>query len=369
MMSKAQATVLEINLNALEHNYNYLRSKIQASTKFMGVVKAFAYGSDAVKISQKLVDLGVDYLAVAYAEEGVILRDAGIKVPILVLHSQLVSFDIIIDRCLEPSIYSERILTEFIAIAKKHGQKNYPIHLKFNTGLNRLGFNEKDIPTILEKLANTSTVKVLSVFSHLAASEDKKEQEFTTNQIASFVKIATAIDNNLGYKTFKHLSNTSGILNYHEAHFDMVRSGIGLYGFGNDAVEDEKLIPIATLKTNISQIHYLQPQESVGYNRGFTSSKKTITATLPLGHADGIGREYGNGKGVVCINGKYAPIIGNTCMDMIMVDITNIDCAEGDEVIIFGAKPTATKFAEGANTISYELITGISQRVKRIIVD
>ena len=368
-MSSAQETVLEINLKALEHNYTYLRSKIKPNTKFLGVVKAFAYGSDAVKISQKLVDLGVDYLAVAYTEEGVALRDAGIQIPILVLHSQPVSFDIIIERCLEPSIYSERILTEFISVAKKHGQMNYPIHIKFNTGLNRLGFNEKDIPTILEKLKKNSAVKVLSVFSHLAASEDKNEEEFTRNQIKSFVKIAAEIDHKLGYTTFKHLSNTSGILNYPEAHFDMVRSGIGLYGFGNDPSEDKNFIPIATLKTNISQIHHLEPNQSVGYNRAYTSQKKTITATLPLGHADGIGREYGNGKGVVYINGKYAPIIGNTCMDMIMVDITGINCNEGDEVIIFGANPTATKFAEGANTISYELITGISQRVKRVIID
>ena len=368
-MSSAQETVLEINLKALEHNYTYLRSKIKQNTKFLGVVKAFAYGSDAVKISQKLVDLGVDYLAVAYTEEGVALRDAGIQIPILVLHSQPVSFDIIIERCLEPSIYSERILTEFISVAEKHGQTNYPVHIKFNTGLNRLGFHIKDIPSILEKLKNTSTVKVLSVFSHLAASEDKNEEEFTRNQIDSFVNIVAEIDAKLGYKTFKHLSNTSGILNYPEAHFDMVRSGIGLYGFGNNPVEDEKLIPVATLKTNISQIHHLEPKESVGYNRAYISHKKTSTATLPLGHADGIGREYGNGKGVVYINGKYAPIIGNTCMDMIMVDITDIDCNEGDEVIVFGANPTATKFAEGANTISYELITGISQRVKRIIID
>ncbi len=369
MISKANETVLEINLKALEHNYKYFRSKLKADTKFLGVVKAFAYGSDAVKISQKLVDLGIDYLAVAYAEEGVVLRNAGINVPILVLHSQPINFKTIIDRCLEPSIYSERILTEFIEVAKKHNQKNYPIHLKFNTGLNRLGFNEKDIPIIIEKLNNTTAVKILSIFSHLAAPEDLNEKKFTEHQIAAFIKLTSAIDSRIGYNTFKHLCNTSGILNFPEAHFDMVRSGIGLYGFGNDPKEDQKLIPIATLKTNISQIHHLEANQSVGYNRAFTTNKKTVTATLPLGHADGIGREYGNEKGIVSINGKKAPIIGNTCMDMIMIDVTGIDCQEGDEVIVFGANPTATRFAKGANTISYELITGISQRVKRIIID
>jgi alanine racemase len=368
-MAKAQETVLEINLKALEHNYNYIKNKISPKTKLLGVVKAFAYGSDSIAIAQKLVAIGVDYLAVAYAEEGVVLRNAGVKVPILVLHSQIVSFDAIIERCLEPNIYSERILTEFIAAAEKHHQKNYPVHLKFNTGLNRLGFNVKDIPVIVKKLSETKAVKVLSIFSHLAASEDLNEKEFTLNQIKSFNTISAQITAALPYIPFKHLANTSGIINYPEAHFDMVRCGIGLYGFGNDPEEDKNFIPVATLKTNISQIHYLEANESVGYNRAFTSDKKIKTATLPLGHADGIGREYGNGKGVVCIQGQYAPIIGNTCMDMIMIDITNIDCDEGDEVIIFGHKPTAAEFAQGANTISYEVLTGISQRVKRIIVD
>lgn len=368
LMSKAQETVLEINLQSLAHNYTYLRSQLKPNTKFMGVVKAFAYGSDSVAIAQKLVEIGVDYLAVAYAEEGVVLRNAGVQVPILVLHSQVVSFDIIIERCLEPSIYSKRILTEFITTAEKHGQKNYPVHLKFNTGLNRLGFAENDIDELLKIIKETDAIKVASLFSHLAASEDINEKEFTKNQIDSFTRIATKVDKKLSYKPFKHLANTSGILNYPEAHFDMVRSGIGLYGFGNEIQFDEKLIPIASLKTNISQIHSIKVNQSVGYNRAFKADKNRVTATLPLGHADGIGRIYGNGKGVVSINGQPAPIIGNTCMDMIMIDITGIDCQEGDEVIIFGSCNKANTFAENANTISYELITGISQRVKRIFI-
>jgi alanine racemase len=368
-MPKAQETVLEINLKNIEQNYRYLKSKLQKSTRFMGVVKAYAYGSESVKISQKLVALGAAYLAVAYTNEGVALREAGIKVPILVLHAQKVSFKTIIEKCLEPNLYSERILKSFIATAEELGQKNYPIHLKFNTGLNRLGFNESDIPNIIKILSKTDAIKVTSIFSHLAASEDLIERAFTENQISKFNSIAKKIDSSLPYIPFKHLANTSGILNYPEAHFDMVRSGIGINGFGNSVAEDQNFKPVSTLKTNISQIHHLEPNESVGYNMAFTSDKKMITATLPIGHADGIGRIYGNGKGIVSVNGEMAPIVGNTCMDMIMIDITNIKCNEGDEVIIFGEKPTANQFAENAGTISYELITGISQRVKRIIIE
>lgn len=368
-MGKATETVLEIDLGALEHNYSYLRAKLKPETKFLGVVKAFAYGSDSVRIAQKLVSLGIDYFAVAYTKEGVVLRDAGIQTPILVLHPQKGNFDELIERCLEPSIYSHKVLKEFLETAKNHGQTNYPVHLKFNTGLNRLGFSENDVDVILERLAGRNEIKVLSIFSHLAASEDKSEAAFTRKQLKTFRKIAKEVDEKWSTAPFKHLLNTSGIINYPEAQYDMVRSGIGLYGFGNEAKIDAELKPIATLKTVISQIHEIQPNESVGYNRAFTSTGYRKTATLPLGHADGIGRQYGNGKAYVTINGYNAPIIGNVCMDMIMIDITGIDCQEGDEVLVFGKNPTAESFAATANTISYELLTGISQRVNRLFLD
>ncbi len=364
-MPKATETVLEIDLGALVHNYHYLRSKLKAETKFLGVIKAFAYGSDAVKVAQKLIALGVDYLAVAYVKEGIVLRDAGIKTPILVLHPQQANFDELIERCLEPSLYSPKVLKEFLETAKKHNQTNYPIHLKFNTGLNRLGFWENDVDFIKEQLGGRAEIKVKSVFSHLAASDDQTEAAFTKTQISSFERIVKEVDEKLGYTPFRHLLNTSGILNYPEAQYDMVRSGIGLYGFGNAPEIDSELKPVATLKTIISQIHNIEPNESVGYNRAFTSEGYKTTATLPLGHADGIGRQYGNGKACVSVNGQKAPIIGNVCMDMIMIDITGIDCKEGDEVIVFGKNPSAEEFAAGADTISYELLTGISQRVKR----
>ena len=368
-MTKTKETTLEIDLSALKDNFNYLKSKIHPSTKFLGVVKAFAYGSDSVTIGKKLEILGIDYLAVAYASEGVVLRDAGIKAPILVLHPLATSFETIIERCLEPSIYSFNTLKNFIKTAEEKNQTDYPIHLKFNTGLNRLGFDSNNSEKICEILSETNSVKVKSVFSHLAASEDLNEKAFTKKQIHDYLNVVNYFENNLDYPFIKHLCNTSGILNYPEAHFDMVRSGIGLYGFGNSKKENKYLKPIASLKSIISQIHHLSIGESLGYNRAFIADKPIKAATIPIGHADGIGRQYGNRKGYVIINNKPAYIIGNVCMDMIMVDVTQIECSEGDEVILFDKNHTAEDFAESANTISYEIITAISQRVNRIIID
>ncbi len=367
-MPKATETVLEINLDSLAHNYRFLRSKLNPSTKFMAVVKAFAYGSEAIPIAKKLESLGVDYFAVAYANEGVALRNERIKSPILVLHPLATNFESIIDFGLEPSIYSVKILKEFLKTASGKKQRDYPIHLKFNTGLNRLGFGETDLNLVPELLLNTTVVSVVSIFSHLAASEDKSERVFTLDQIAAFERIALKFENKLGYTPMMHILNTSGIFNYPEAQFNMVRSGIGLYGYGNEPKVDAHLKPISTLKTIISQIHHIGAQESVGYNRAYLSDKPRVTATLPLGHADGIGRQYGKGRTYVSIHGQKAPIIGNVCMDMIMVDVTGIDCQEGDEVIVFGHHPTAEEFASTAQTISYELLTAISQRVKREII-
>ncbi|MFB9052093.1 alanine racemase [Formosa undariae] len=367
-MLKAQETLLEIDLNALEHNVTYLKSRIHSSTKFMAVVKSYAYGNAAVDIAKHLETLNADYFAVAYTYEGEQLRTSGVTTPILVLHPQAVSFNTLIENCLEPNLYSLKVLKEFVATAEVLNQKEYPVHLKFNTGLNRLGFSEAEIPEILSILKHTEAIKVTSLFSHMGASEDLNEKAFTIQQIETFKRISDLLLNQLPYKPMLHMCNTSGILNYPEAHFDMVRSGIGMYGFGNSEIENTHFKPITTLKTVISQIHHIPIGESVGYNRGYISDSPLTTATLPLGHADGIGREYGNGKGFVAINGQKAPIVGNTCMDMIMVDITNIDCQEGDEVIVFGDYPTAEEFAATANTISYELLTGLSQRIKRVVL-
>ncbi|MEM8507407.1 MAG: alanine racemase [Bacteroidota bacterium] len=365
-MNKIGETTLEIDLSALEHNFNYLKSRIPKGTLFLAVVKAFAYGSDMITIGKKLEQLNVDYLAVAYTKEGVALRRAGIQIPILVLHPQPVNFEVLIDHSLEPSLYSPRVLQLFLGMAKGKAQHHYPVHIKFNTGLNRLGFWENDVDDILKLLINQEYISVKAILSHLAASEDENEREFSIRQIQRFSNIAEKLHPVLGYLPIRHMLNTSGILNYPEAAFDMVRSGIGLYGYGNHPDIDTKLRPVATLRSVISQRHRIEPGESVGYNRKYKSDDYRITATIPIGHADGIGRQYGGGNTWVWVKGKKAPIIGNVCMDMIMVDVTAIDCKEGDEVLIFGGEYSAEDFASSANTISYEILTAISSRVKRI---
>jgi len=369
LMPKAQETVLEIDLNALKHNVEYIKSKLKNTTKFLGVVKAFAYGSDTCVIAKYLQELHVDYLAVAYVNEGIALRKEGITIPVIVLHPQPVNFKALIKHALEPTLYNVKVLNDFVQIALKENILDYPVHIKFNTGLNRLGFRENDVACITSVLRETKALHVTSIFSHLAASEDLNEKAFSLNQIETFKSIAENFIHAVGYKPMLHMCNTSGILNYPEAHFDMVRCGIGLYGFGNSEKENKNFKPIATLKSVISQIHLIEKGETVGYNRAYTSDAFQKSATIPIGHADGIGRQYGNGKGFVIINGKRAPIIGNVCMDMIMVNITNIDCKEGEEVIIFGPQSTARDFAETTNTISYEIIAAISRRIKRIILN
>ncbi len=368
-MSQTSETVLEIDLSALEHNYNYLRSKLSPGTKMLGVVKAFAYGNDSVEIAKRLSKIGMDYFAVAYTREGISLREGGIQKPILVLHPQSTNFEEVIENDLIPNIYSKFTWKAFVETAEKLQLKNYPIHLKINTGLNRLGFDPEEAEWLTEKLAETEAIKVEGIFSHLAASEDDAEREFTKYQIENYQKTLDKILPKLDYQPIRHLCNTSGIINYPEAHYDMVRTGIGLYGFGNSAAEDKKLKPVGTLKTIISQIHHIKKGESVGYNRGFKAPVATKTATLPLGHADGINRIYGKQKTGVLVHGQLAPIIGNVCMDMLMIDISGIDCQEGDEVILFGKDKSAEEFAHNAGTISYELITSISQRVKRKIIN
>lgn len=365
---KARETQLVIDSNALLHNYRFLREHISNDTLFMAVVKANAYGSDAVAVAKLLENAGAEYFAVAYTSEGINLRKAGIRAPILVLHPQSVHFPELIEHCLEPALYSHFVLDRFIEVTAETNQQHYPVHLKFNTGLNRLGFHPDEAEKVAATISAEKTLKIQSVFSHLAASEDPAERDFTLYQIAHFNKIRKSLLKVLPYKPLFHCTNTSGILNYPEAQFDMVRSGIGLYGFGNEAKYDRQLQPISTLKTIISQIHEIKNGESVGYNRAFKAPKTQRIATLPIGHADGLSRRLGNGVGYAGIKGKRAPYVGNVCMDMLMVNVTEIDCHEGDEVIIFGNDPTADDLAQLTHTISYEVITKISVRVKRILV-
>jgi len=359
-------TTLEIKLENLKENFKFLKSRVSSSTKFMAVVKAFSYGSDSVIISKELEKIGADYLAVAYTNEGIELRENGIRLPILVLHPQEDDFENIINYSLEPSIYSFRIFTFFLKTLDYNNIKKYPYQIKFNTGLNRLGFLKEDVDK-LSPLIKNNPPKYL--FSHLGASEDPKEAEYSKNQIIQFQSISNSLETQLNVKLKKHLLNTSGILNYSDYQFDMVRSGIGLYGFGNDIKFKNDLKPILVLKTIISQIHHLTAGDSVGYNLGYTAKSNITIATLPIGHADGIGRIYGKGIGEVLIGKQMAKIVGNVCMDMIMVDISSIPCKEGDEVIIFNDDSyTAEEFTTKAGTISYELITSLSRRIKRKII-
>jgi alanine racemase len=360
-------SVLEIGLDSLEFNLNYFKSKLKNTTKTLAVVKAFGYGSNAIEISKFLADK-VSYFAVAYLDEGIALRKAGILNPILVLHPVISNFKELIEYQLEPTIYSFTLLNSFLTNAEKFSLNNYPIHIKFNTGLNRLGFDKSDVIKITKKLSNQHLVKVTSIFSHIAASEDLNERNFTLKQINNFKSITSKFIENLGYTPIKHMLNTSGIINYaSEAQFDMVRLGIGLYGFGNDKKETSKLKNVLTLKSIISQIHTIKKGESVGYNRAYKANKTIKSATIPIGHADGISRNLGNKKGYVYINNKKAQIIGNVCMDMIMVDVTDINCKEGDEVIIYKNQQHIVDLATKSHTISYELITAISQRIKRVL--
>jgi len=282
-------TVLEIDGSALMHNLNYFKQKLQPETKILAVVKAFGYGSDGVQIAKFLEDK-VAYFAVAYTHEGIALREAGVQIPILVLHPHIQNLQSIVDFRLEPTLYNFNIFSAFLQLAAKAPLMNYPIHIKLNTGLNRLGFSPIEVPKILAEIKKTAHIKVESLFSHLAASEDLEEKEFTNNQINSFTSIVEQCYKHLGYKPILHILNTSGVVNYSEAQFDMVRIGIGLYGFGNDAEETAQLKNTHNLKSIISQIHTIEPGETVGYNRAFAAKKATKTATIPVGHADGLSR-------------------------------------------------------------------------------
>ena len=366
-MKNNHVTVLEIDLNAVDFNFNYFKSKLHSETKILVVVKAFGYGSSAIEIAKHLENR-VHYFAVAYVDEGIALRKAGIQIPILVLHPQKANIETIINYNLEPNIYSISLLNSFVIKASHLNLVNYPIHIKFNTGLNRLGFTKININELAEIINKQTALKVTSIFSHIAASEDLNERDFTLQQINDFKNISTEFIKLLPNIPFKHMLNTSGIFNYtEEAQFEMVRLGIGLYGFGNEQSKTAQLKNTLTLKSVISQIHIINKGETVGYNRAFRAESTIKTATIPIGHADGISRQLSNGKGYVYINNTKAPIIGNVCMDMLMVNVSNINCIEGDEVVVYKDQFHIEELAKSSNTISYELLTALSQRIRRVL--
>ena len=363
---KTHETVLEINLNSISHNLNYYKSKLNPATKVMVMVKAFGYGNGGFEIAKLLEHHNVDYLGVAFADEGISLKNAGITLPIMVLNPEITSFSAIIQHQLEPEIYSIKGLNAFLKIAESKNLNRFPIHIKLDTGMHRLGFQENDLPELLHKLKENKTVEVKSILSHLAASDDLNHLKFTLSQIELFEKLTSILASQLNINPILHILNTSGISNFPQAQYNMVRLGIGLYGISNDEDEQKYLENVGTLKSVISQIRTIQKDESVGYGRRYIATKETRIATIPIGYADGISRQLGNQVGYVTIKNKKAPIIGSVCMDMLMVDVSQIDCKEGNEVIIFGKNPTVIEIAKLLKTIPYEVLTSISQRVKRI---
>lgn len=363
---KTHETVLEINLDAISHNLNFYKSKLKPTTKVMVMVKAFGYGNGSYEIAKLLAHHQVAYLGVAFADEGVELRKAGIKIPIVVMNPENSAFSTMIAYNLEPEIYNIDELNTFLQIAENQNLYNYPIHLKLNTGMNRLGFVEKDFEALINLLKQTNLVEVASMFSHLATSDMPEERDFTLQQIQLFQKWAGYIKSELNINPTLHILNTSGIYNFGEYQMDMVRVGIGLYGVGNDTNEDAQLQNVATLKTVVLQINDVEKDATVGYGRRFKAERKSKIATIAIGYADGIRRSYGNGKGYVLVNNQKAFIAGTICMDMLMIDVTDIDVKIGDEVIVFGNDLRITEIAKIWETIPYEVMTSISQRVKRI---
>ncbi len=361
---KVHTTILEINLNALVSNLNYFRSKLKSETKIMVMVKALSYGSGTYEIANILQYQRVDYLGVAFADEGVALRDAGIKIPIIVMNPELSSFELMIRYKLEPEVYSLNVLSRFSEAVKKLGENHYPVHLKIDTGMHRLGFMEDESELLISNLVNNEQVKVASIFSHLAGSDEDLHDSFTEKQIAKFEKISQQIINQLGYPVIRHILNSAGIERFPNGQFDMVRLGIGLYGIS--ALSNTNLANVSTFKSTVIQKKHVSKNETIGYGRkGEATSDKDI-AIIPVGYADGLNRQLSNGKGKFYINGFLVPIIGNICMDMCMVDITGCEVNEGDEVIIFGKEMPVTEVAKTLNTIPYEIFTGISTRVKRV---
>jgi len=363
---------MEVNLDAMVQNVNFYRSRIKPTTKLMAMVKASSYGAGKVEVANTLQFNHVDYLTVAYCDEGVELRRNGITLPIMVMNPEEESFDNIIRYELEPDIYSFRILELFQETARVFATEGhrFAIHIELDTGMHRLGFSAAEIDELARRLSiPDSPLYVRSIFSHLACSEDPTMDDFTRSQISSFQNGCTHLKRALGKDDICcHILNSSGITRFPEAQMDMVRLGIGLYGIAPEPDIQRQLTPVSTLKTRISQIKPIPKGDSVGYNRRWIASRDSRIAIIPIGYADGLSRHLGYGNGRVEIGGIEAPIIGSICMDMCFIDVTDVPCSEGDEVILFGSAHLLCQMAEAAGTIPYEILTSVSPRVKRIYV-
>lgn len=361
-------TVMEVNLNALLHNINIHKSFLKPETRMMAMVKAFSYGTGGYEIAEFLQHHHIDYLGVAYADEGADLRKNGITVPIMVMNPEQHSYDAIIDYQLEPEIYSFRVLDLFCEKLKEKGvQDKYPIHIKLETGMHRLGFKENELDELTSRMKSLNVV-VKTTFSHLSTADMPEESAYALQQLETYDRMSQRLIDGLGYKPIRHILNSPGITTYPDYQFDMVRIGIGMYGISYDEKIKSQLRSVVTFKTVISQISEVEKGESVGYSRRFKPEETTRIATIPVGYADGIPRLIGNGIGKIGIKNQLVPIVGNICMDMMMVNIGDLEVQEGEEVIIFNSKPDLETFAGYCQTIPYEVLTSISRRVKRIYI-
>jgi len=361
---KVHETILEVDLNAVVHNFNYYRSHLLPQTQMICMVKASAYGAGSYEIAKTLQAQRCDYLAVAVADEGAGLRKNGITIPIMVMNPEMSAFRTIFDYRLEPEIYSFRLLEAFIKEADKHGIFNYPVHIKIDTGMHRLGFSSDEITRLGSILNEQQNLVVRSVFSHLAGSDEEELNDFTEHQIDLFTDCCNQFDAITGQKPLRHILNSEGIIRFPETQMNMVRLGLGLYGINSGG----GLKNISTLRTTILQIRTIPVGETVGYGRKGLVNRTSRIATLPIGYADGLNRKLGNGRAGMYVNGKFAPTIGNICMDLTMLDVTDVECEEGDTVIIFGEEQPPIVLAQQLETIPYEILTSVSERVKRVYV-
>ncbi|BFG70554.1 bifunctional UDP-N-acetylmuramoyl-tripeptide:D-alanyl-D-alanine ligase/alanine racemase [Sediminibacterium sp. KACHI17] len=367
---KVHQTVMEVNLTAMIHNLKAYQQFLKPTTKLMAMVKAFSYGSGSAEVARVLQFHKIDYLAVAYADEGVELRKAGISLPIMVMNVDEAGFDAMIQYDLEPEIYSFNIYRSFHSFLKNQGIREYPVHIKFNTGMNRLGFEIREADELAKELKQKGTMVVKSVLSHLAGSENPSLDAFTAQQVQAFLSACDQLNSQLNYSFIRHIANSAGIFRHPSYQFDMVRLGIGLYGVDSADTHQFALQPVATLKSTIAQIRTVAAGETVGYNRNGGVQQESRIATIRIGYADGYSRRFGNGIGQVIVRGQRAPVIGNVCMDMTMIDVTQIPgVMEGDEVEIFGKQLPIQELAKAAGTIPYEIMTSVSQRVKRVYVE
>ena len=359
---------LEINLKGCLENYNYFRSKLEPATRLLVLVKANAYGHGAVEFASLMENAGADYLAVAYPVEGVELRQGGINAPIIVLTAGIDSFEKIINYGLEPGIPNLYSLKVLCSVLEKRGLTDFPIHLKLDTGMHRLGFMTDEIDELVDFLATCKQVRVKSVYSHLAAADEPDCDDFTIGQVELFKKNADKISSILPSRPLYHILNSAGIERFPQYQFDMVRLGIGIYGVS--AIPGNHLSPVASFKCKVLQVKTLKPSDgTVGYGRhGEIAPEGTVVATIPVGYADGLDRHLSCGKGSFSVNGHRVPTIGNICMDMTMLDVTGLDVKVGDTVTIFGEDPTVSELAKILGTIPYEILTSVPRRIERVIV-